>query len=223
MRPTISAAVFLILIAPFTLAADSLVDRWAAALGGREKIAAVKAIYREATVQVGNYQGALKVWHTADGKYRKEERVATFSNIETFDGANGMVQQGLTPARQMTAAELEVIRSKRFANWNAIFFVLFPDRYRGTVVAKNETTISFKPEGGIEWQVELDPRTSLPKSMTHNEGGQAITVTFASYETVDGLQFENEIHRRGAGMNPVIRFTKTLINPDIDPSLFSIK
>jgi hypothetical protein len=212
----------LMLVASLTLAANDLVDRWAAALGGRDKIAALKAIYREATVQVGSYSGTIKVWHTADGKYRKEEKVAMFSNTETFDGTKGMVQQGLAPARAMTDAELEVTRSKRFANWNAILFVLFPDRYHGSI-NKNENTLSFKPDGGIEWQIDLDPTTSLPKSMTHNEGGQTITVTFASYETVDGIQFEKEIHRSGGGMNPVIRFTKTVINPPIDPSLFSIQ
>ena len=216
-------ASLLILFASLTFAANDVVDRWAAALGGRDKIAALKSIYREATVQVGSYQGTIKVWHTADGKYRKEEKVAAFSNVETFDGTKGMVQQGLMPARAMTDAELEVTRSKRFANWSAIFFVLFPDRYHGTLVPRNENTLSFKPDGGIEWQVELDPKTSLPKSMTHSENGQTITVTFESYEMVDGLQFEKEIHRSGGGMNPVIRFTKTVLNPEIDPSLFSIQ
>ena len=223
MSPNVSKAVFLVVIAPLTFAADSLVDRWAAALGGRDKIAELKAIYREATIQVASYQGTLKVWHTADGKYRKEEKVATFSNVETFDGSKGMVRQGLMPAREMTDAELEVTRSRRFANWNAILFVLFPDRYHGGVVTKSENSVSFKPDGGIEWQIEVDPTTSLPKSMTHNEGGQTVSVTFESYETVDGLQFEKEIHRTGGGMNSVIRFTKTVINPPIDPALFSIQ
>jgi len=225
MRPIISTLFLipLIVAASLTFAADSVVDRWAAALGGRDKIAALKAVYREATVQVGSYQGTLKVWHTADGKYRKEEKIATYSNIETFDGAKGMVQQGVLPARAMADAELEVTRSKRFANWNAILFVLFPDRYHGTVAIKNENSLSFKPDGGIEWQVQLDPKTSLPRSMTHNEGGQTITVTFASYDTIDGLQFETEIHRSGGAMNPVIHFTKTIINPEIESSLFSIQ
>jgi hypothetical protein len=32
---------------------DSMVDRWASAIGGRGKIAAIKSVYREATIQVG--------------------------------------------------------------------------------------------------------------------------------------------------------------------------
>jgi hypothetical protein len=50
-------------------------------------------------------------------------------------------------------------------------------------------------------------------------------VTFVSYETVEGLRFEKEIHRTTGDprFNAVIRFTKTVINPPIDPSLFTIE
>src|SRR5215472_12360467 len=74
--------------------AGNPIERWAQAAGGRDKVAAIKAVYREATLEVNGMQGTIKVWHTAEGKYRKEERVATFAAIETFDGVNGSVQQG---------------------------------------------------------------------------------------------------------------------------------
>ena len=73
--------------------------------------------------------------------------------------------------------------------------------------------------------VSLDPQTSLPKSMGHQEGEQTITVMFESYETVDGIKFEKEIHRSAGdpSRGAVIRFTKTVINPPIEPSLFTIE
>src|SRR5205085_8070271 len=99
--------------------------------------------------------------------------------------------------------------SKAFANSNAIFFVFFPKQHRGTINAENDDTIAFKPEGGVEWRVTLDPRTSLPSTMTHKEGDKTITVSFASYETIDGIQFEKEIRRSSGDGRPgaVIRFT----------------
>jgi hypothetical protein len=111
--------------------ADSPIDRWAQTVGGRDKLAGIKAIYREATVEFGPYRGTLKVWHTADGKYRKEEQVATFSSTETFDGREGFVQQGEEPPHKMTPSELAQATSKRFANSNALFFVFFPERRWG--------------------------------------------------------------------------------------------
>ena len=70
----------------------------------------------------------------------------------------------------------------------------------------------------------LDTQTSLPKTMVHKEGDRTITVTFDSFETVDGIKFEKEIHRSAGGpAGAVIRFTKTIINPPVDPSLFSIQ
>jgi hypothetical protein len=211
-------------LASVAFAADSAIDRWANAVGGRERISAVKSIYREGTIEYAGMQGTIKVWHTADGKYRKEERIATYSLIETFDGVNGASQQGDAPPRKMTPAESELATGRRFGNANAMFFAFFPERRRGSVNIETDGTIVLKPEGGVEWRVTLDPQTSLPKTMVHQEGNQTITVTLGSYQTIDGIKFETEIHRsagdptRGA----VIRFTKTVINSTIDPSLFSL-
>ena len=170
------------LFASAALAVDNPLERWAKAVGGSDKMAALKSIYREATIQYGAYEGTLKVWHTADGKYRKEEQVASYSLVETFDGANGFVR------------------------------------------LEGDNTIVLKPEGGVEWRVMLDPQTSLPKTMVHKEGEQTITVTFDSYETVNGINFEKELHRSAGdpSRGAVIRFTKTIINPATDASLFSI-
>jgi hypothetical protein len=202
--------------------AQSPLDRWANAVGGREKIAAIRSIYRQATIEVSGFKGSIKVWHTAEGKYRKEEQVATFSSIETFDGTNGTVQQGAGEPRPMTGHELEVATSKAYANTNAILFAFSPERRHGTVTTESDGTIVLKPQGGIDWRVTLDPDTSLPKTMTHMENGRTITVTFVAYDTIDGYKFEKEIHRSTGDprFDAVIRFTKTVVNPPIDASLF---
>jgi len=198
--------------APLTFRRTSPIDRWAAAVGGREKIAAIQSTYREATVEAGEYKGVIRVWHKADGTYRKEEQIGPMSVVETFDGTGGTLQQGDAPARAMTAAELELARSQAIANWNAVFFAFFPERRHGTVTLDGDTIV-LTPEAGIERRVTLDPLTSLPKSMTHRRGPQTITVTFDSYETIDGIRFEKEIHRTTGNpmFDAVIRFTKTEI------------
>src|SRR5262245_25334993 len=107
----------ILLLTPFLFAAvafafEDPIELWANAVGGREKVAAIKSIYREATLEFGNYQGAIKVWHTADGKYRKEEQIATVSVVEIFDGVNGTIQQGAEPPHRMDGAELKLAASK---------------------------------------------------------------------------------------------------------------
>jgi len=222
MRKTLFLIPFL--FASAALAVDNPLERWAKAVGGSDKMAALKSIYREETIQYGAYEGTVKVWHTADGKYRKEEQVASYSLVETFDGANGFVRQGDGPPHQMTGAELTLATSKRFSNSNAMLFAFFPERSRGTVAIEGDNTIVLKPEGGVEWRAMLDPQTSLPKTMVHKEGEQTITVTFDTYETVNGINFEKELHRSASdpSRGAVIRFTKTIINPATDASLFSI-
>src|SRR5437764_12886793 len=222
MRKTL--IVVSLFLTSMALAGSDPVDRWAEAAGGREKAATIKSIYREATLEFGGYQGALKVWHTADGKYRKEEKIGEMSTIEIFDGTKGTFKEGNAPPREMTGAELELSKAKRFANANAMFFAFFPERRHGTVTVEPDKTIVLKPEGGVEWRVILDAQTSLPKTMVHKEADRTITVTFDSFETVDGIKFEKEIHRSAGGpASAIIRFTKTVINPPIESKLFSIQ
>ena len=210
----------LLLISLFA-AAMNPIDRWANAVGGREKLAAVHSMYREATLEVGGLTGTVKSWSTADGKYRDEVQIATFSTVQTFDGANGVVQQGNSPAHKMAGADLERAVSQAYAESNAMFF---PDRRRGSTTAEGDNVIVVKPEGGTEARVTLDPETSLPKSVTLHEGDRTVTTTFVSYETVDGVKLAKEI-RQSSGdprSDAVIRFTKTEINPPISASLFSL-
>jgi hypothetical protein len=214
-------SIIALVFAATAVAADSPMDRWAHAVGGRQKLAGVTAIYREGTLEFGGMTGTIKVWHTAEGKYRKEEQVGMFSSVETFDGTTGLVQRNGGAPQQVAGAELAVAKSKAYANSNAIFFV-FAKQPRGTLTGEGDTVV-FKPEGGIEWRVVLDPETSLPKTMLHDEGGKTVTVTFTSWEPLDGVMLEKEIHRTNGVAGAVIKFTKTVINPPIDASLFTIR
>jgi hypothetical protein len=122
----------------------------------------------------------------------------------------------------MTGHELEVATSKAYANTNAILFAFSPERRHGKVTTESDGTIVLKPQDGIDWRVTLDPETSLPKTMTHMENGRTIIVTFVAYDTIDGYKFEKEIHRSTGDprFDAVIRFTKTVVNPPIEASLF---
>jgi hypothetical protein len=214
----------LVLIATrMTIASENPLDVWAKAVGGRDKVAAITAIYREATIEVAGYAGTIKAWHTSDGRYRKEEQVADYGNIEVFDGVEATVQQSGAAPQKLVGADLQRARSTAFANSNAMFFAFFPERQHGTVII-DDKGIVLRPDGGIDWRVLLDPQTSLPSTMTHQEGSRTVVVTFVSYETVDGMKFEKEIHRSNGDprFDSIIRFTKTVINPELNASVFSI-
>lgn len=200
------------------------VDRWAKAAGGKEKLAAITSTYREATLELRGMQGTAKVWRTPDGRYRKEEQIGPFSIVEIFDGTNATLKQGDAEPRALTGPDLARVRGTAFANANAMFFAFFPEKRRGTLAVEGEDIV-LRPEGGIDWRVTLDPETSLPKTMTHAEQGLTVTVKFAAWETVDGIQFEKELHRTTGepGMDAVIRFTKTMLNPPVDDAFFTLR
>jgi hypothetical protein len=93
------------------------------------------------------------------------------------------------------------------------------------VAIEDNGTVVLKPEGGIDWRVTLDQEKWLPKTMVHTEGGQTVTVSFNEYETVDGFTFEKEIIRAAGNTGPSakIRFTKTVVNPDMSGVRFSVE
>ena len=95
----------------------------------------------------------------------------------------------------------------------------------GSTTIESNNTVVLRAEGGIDWSVTLDPQTSLPATMIHKQGERTITVTFLSYETVDGIRIEKEIHRTTGDprYDAVIRFTKTATNVAVDAALFSIE
>src|SRR5512132_584639 len=151
--PGLSILLSLVLWTPDAFAADGPgpVERWAKAVGGRERLAAVRAVYREATIQVAGFEGSIKAWHTAEGKYRKEEQIGPMSSVETFDGVSGVVVKGSDPARaqRITGADLPRAISTAYANWNSVFFVFFPERRRGNLRIEEDGTIVLQPQGGI--------------------------------------------------------------------------
>src|ERR1043165_1408567 len=127
---------FTLLAATAALAADGPIDRWAKAAGWRDNIDATKSISREGTLEVGAFAGTIKVWHTPEGRYRKEEQVGMFSSIETCDGTNVTVQKNGGAEQKLAGDELALERSKAFANSNAMFFVFFPKSHPGKIATE---------------------------------------------------------------------------------------
>lgn len=206
-------------------ATDAPIARWETASGGHDKIAAIHAIYREATVEVGTFKGTIKVWHTSDGRYRKEEGAGGFASIETFDGTIATAKQGDQPPQTLIGPARARAISSAYANANAMFFVFFPERRHGTVTVDPDGTIVMQPDGGIDWRVTLDSDTSLPKRMVHQQADRTVTVDLVAYDTFDGVKLEKEIHRSTGDprFDATIHFTKTVLNPPIDAALFAIQ
>ena len=219
--PTISGLTILIL-ATTAVGAGSTIERWVTALGGRDRLAAVRSLYREATLETGGLSGTLKLWETSDGRFRNEVNLAAYSSIETFDGVAGMKQIGTAPPHKTSGIDLERAITTSYSGASAMFF---PERRPGRVTVEGDNVVVIKPEGGIEFRITLDPQSWLPATMNRaDEGDRVSTFTFVSTETVDGIIFAKEVRqsRGDPRSDAVIRFTKTLVNPPVQTSLFTI-
>ncbi|HWC16683.1 MAG TPA: hypothetical protein VG498_06695 [Terriglobales bacterium] len=103
-----------------------------------------------------------------------------------------------------------------------MFFVFFPERHKGTRTVEGNNTVVFTPDGGIEWRVTLDPPSFRNKCCTGRRPDNHRYFHFLS--EVEGVQLENEIQKSAGdpSHSAIIRYTKTVINPPIDDSVFSI-
>ena len=63
-----------LLVVCATVAADNPVDRWAKAVGGREKVAAIKSIYREGRLNMPVSKARLKYGTPQMANFAKKKR-----------------------------------------------------------------------------------------------------------------------------------------------------
>jgi hypothetical protein len=70
--------------------AQSVLDRWAAALGGRENLQALRSVYTKSRFEMGGMSGTVETWETSHGKRREQLRLSLLMNQDTiFDGHDG--------------------------------------------------------------------------------------------------------------------------------------
>lgn len=192
---------------------------WSRALGGKERLAQITSVHREAQITYGGLTGAMRVWQKNDGRYRLEIDLGPTSEVDTFDGHAGWAQEGTAPPHQVGGAELERAVSDAYLFALAQFF---PERREGQVVVDDEQTITVRPNGGTEVTVLMDPATKLPRAYVRRDADRAETTSFDSWVDVDGVKFPGALRQTTGDprFDMKIVFTKTELNTPIDDALF---
>jgi hypothetical protein len=161
----------------------ALLDCWAKAMGGREKLAALKTIEREGTVASPGEKGAFHTWSRADGASYEESNFGPVAWRSAFEGGRRWTVDGLSPAQDSTGVELEHAVTAAYLD---SFSYLLPGRMPGEVRAGPAPwTLVLAPKGGREWTFTLDPKTCLPRISAHQSGDRVVTTTYVQW-TVEG-------------------------------------
>jgi hypothetical protein len=192
---------------------------WTDALGGRDRLAALRTVRREAAIEQGGLTGHARSWSRADGALREEEQLGPVTSLSVFDGSRGWDRSGLAPVVDVQHLELARMRTRA---WLASFGPFLRPGGAARPGPRPNTLVIAAPDG-FETLFELDPETCLPRKQERFFGPETLTSTFVKWTSVAGVQFPQEIEdvlSRSPEDVARTRFTAIEIDEKADPGLF---
>ena len=149
------------------LTKEQVLDRWAAALGGREKLEQIRTVHSRGSVEAGGVKGTFERWSTWRGESRSTLDISgAIHQLNIFDSKQGWVMDSSGAVHELSAGNL---RSAVSGAYEASDSFLFPGRLAGTVTFSGRDAnqpayvIRLEPVGGNPVTVFLDDSTFLPK------------------------------------------------------------
>ncbi|HVE87098.1 MAG TPA: hypothetical protein VND93_29790, partial [Myxococcales bacterium] len=163
----------------------ALLECWAKAVGGRDRLAKVQAVEREGTLATPGDKGTFHSWTRADGASHEQGTFGPSTWTTAFDGRRRWVLDGAAPVYDSAGVELQQAITEAYV---ASFSMLVPGRMPGEVRAgPGPSSLVLAPAGGREWAVALDPKTCLPRTFTYPGGDRTITVTLQKWAAFGGV------------------------------------
>lgn len=231
METGILSFCFLFLAYGFVFADESqtakILDAWASALGGREKIVNITTVYSKGTVTTGGLSGQAEDWVTSTGKHRASVDFGdVYSNLTVFDAIQrkGWILDQNGKVRDLENSEIQDEITGAYLNSFSFFF---PGRLAGKVDAAGgddrQAVLKITPEGGRVVTMYLDRATGLPVKQEQPQQDRTLTLTFSDWREVDGVKFPFQV-RQSTG-NPkydaLVTLTEIKINVPVDQSAFA--
>jgi hypothetical protein len=233
MKKTILCIIGLIAtISSFAQTADDIVNKYLDAIGGKEKLLAIKNIYMEGTVDANGQQITVKVWMMNKAAVRQE---MTFSGMTGYtivtkdSGWNFSPFEGQKTAEPMTA---DMVKKAQPSLDIQSPLLNYKDKgYKLSFKGKDDV------DGSDAYKLELMINDSTSETyfidpssyyiMRKKTKGKANgkeeeeTTDYSNYQkTPDGYTFAMT---EGSGDQGQIKFTVLKINTDMDPGLFKPK
>lgn len=223
-------AVLTVPVLSFAQTADEIIDKHIAALGGADKIAAVKTMNVEQSMSIMGNEMASKSTYVV-GKSMRSDISVMGSNITTvFDGDKGWMinpMQGGTTATDMPAEAMKAAKSSTVPQMMPLAYIK-ADKYPVTLVGKEQfngkDAFNLKvdrPEGAFNYFVDAGTYQLVGMKGTTPQG--EISATFSDYQTIDGLTipYGSEINTPMAPAPITGKITKLTINGPVDNTIFA--
>jgi predicted aspartyl protease len=190
-------AAALLCVASFSIHAqtkEQVLDRWAAALGGRDNLEKIRTLHLKGSVETGGMKGTYERWATSRGEFRMALDLAgAIRQANIFDGRQGWVIDTNGAVHELSGGNLRSAVSSAYESSDSF---LFSGRLAGgaALAGPSPYVVRLEPEGGTPMTVYLDPKTFLPeREETAGPLGNNRTITISAWREVDGVKFPGRI------------------------------
>lgn len=181
-----------------SLTKEQVLDRWAAALGGRERLEKLRAIHTQGSIETGGIRGTYERWSTSRGEFRMAiDLSGAIRQLTIFDGKQGWAMDSSGSVHDLSGGNLRSAISSAYEASESFFFA---GRLPGEVVfsgrdaAQSAYVLRLEPAGGNPVTVFLDENTFLPKrEETTGPLGNNRSITIAGWRDIAGVKIPGRI------------------------------
>lgn len=190
--------------------AQQVIDNYAAALGGKSKLEAVKTVKTLSTIKVMGMEMEATTLEMAPNKSKAVQKVMGQEMVQVFDGEKGyMMQAG--QRMDLPAPAIEEAKKKRLfevLSYNAADFK--------TVEKVTEEGKELYLLAGAGKKLYFDTKTNLLVKSTSDKGDMVIL----DYMEVDGIKFPKNIKLAMMGQNMEMTNNQVIVNKEVSAEDF---
>lgn len=239
MRRTLFCTVLALVAAVLPVSAqtlDEILDQHFAAMGGKDKLAAIQSMKMSGHQQAGPQELPFTIYWKRPEKVRTEFQMQGMTGIQAYDGTQAwmiMPFLGKTEPEAMTGDDLRTMQNQAdmvegpLLNWkekgNQVE-LMGKENVEGTEAWKLKIT---RKTGDVSYAyLDTDSMLQIKSEATLKRGDQEVEIegSLGDYKEVDGLLFPHSIEQKakGAPAGSMITVDSIVLNGDVDDSLFTM-
>lgn len=177
---------------------EQVLDKWASALGGRERLADIKTTYSNYAIKMLGMEGTWKEWLTADGKHRVDLNLAGIFKVSIvrisqhcwYLDHNGKLSE-------MADKNLEdEIRDIYLGTWSHLLAGRMSGnaKFIGPDPNTGELRVRILPNNGTETYFWINSQSFLPvRWESPGELGEILTTTLDNWRDFEGVRVPTRI------------------------------
>lgn len=221
--------VFILMLLFFATAAfaedslETLLNTWLKAIGGKDKVAAIRTFSIRSKVETSGLKGFAEEWGDTSGNHRTDLNLSDVYQTTTVynsDAKKGWILDQNKKSQQLEGTDLELEVTGAYL---ASFAPFFTGRMTGRVSAAGPNALKIEPAGGKPITVYFDLKTGLPQRMEQQEQDRIRATYFSDWRPQDGVLVPYS-QRQTTGepkFDVMIAVQEVRWNPTVEESMFS--